>query len=233
MITSPLSRLSVIAFAVGALGLSLPAQAQLDSHLQRFSYAMGMQVARQLNEQGIPRVDPAALALAVDDMLNGRQPRLTLEQIQESVLAIQETIATQRRALAASNLAAAQAFLAQNRAADGIVESESGVQYRVVKAGDGARPAKTDKVKVHYRGQLLNGREFDSSIRRGEPAEFAVGQVIPGWQEVLQLMSVGSTWEVWIPPQLAYGERGSGKSVGPNEMLHFQIELLSVAEEAS
>ena len=224
-----------VAFVLVVWAATVPAQTEprLDTHLQRFSYAMGLRVARQMNEEGIARVDAAALALAVDDMLSGRQPRLTLEQIQESVLAIQEAAASERRQAAAANLAASLSFLEGNRSADGVVQIDSGLQYRIVEAGDGDRPSATDTVEVHYRGQLLDGTEFDSSVRRGAPAEFQVGKVIPGWQEVLQLMPAGSTWEVWIPPQLAYGPRGAGKTIGPNQALHFHIELISIQSAGS
>ena len=118
-------------------------------------------------------------------------------------------------------------YLKENSVREGVVVLDSGLQYRIVKPGAGGSPTETDTVVVHYRGRLLNGSEFDSSYVRGQPAELGVGQVIPGWQQALQLMPVGSTWEIWIPAALAYGAQGAG-SIGPNETLHFDIELLEI-----
>ncbi|MEO6784503.1 MAG: FKBP-type peptidyl-prolyl cis-trans isomerase [Chthoniobacteraceae bacterium] len=121
-----------------------------------------------------------------------------------------------------------EAFLAENAKKEGVKTLPSGLQYRVLKAGDGKHPAKSDQVVVHYRGTLIDGREFDSSYKRGEPAKFGVTQVIKGWTEALQLMTEGSKWMLYIPWQLAYGEKGSGKMIGPNETLVFEVELIAV-----
>ena len=121
-----------------------------------------------------------------------------------------------------------EAFLAENAKKEGVKTLPSGLQYRVLKAGDGKRPTKNDQVVVHYKGSLIDGREFDSSYKRGEPAKFGVGQVIKGWTEALQLMTEGAQWILYIPWQLAYGEKGSGKLIGPNETLVFEVELIAV-----
>jgi len=141
--------------------------------------------------------------------------------------AYQNELNSEKLAAAEKNKVAGDKFLEGNSAREGIVVLESGLQYRVVESGAGESPTETDTVVVHYRGRLLDGTEFDSSYSRGEPAEFGVGQVIPGWQQALQLMPVGSKWEVWIPASLAYGTEGTG-GIGPNETLHFEIELIEI-----
>ena len=132
---------------------------------------------------------------------------------------------------AENNKAEGEKFLAENKTKSGVITTESGLQYQVVTEGKGAKPTADDKVKVHYTGTLLNGTKFDSSVDRGEPAEFGVGQVIKGWTEVLQLMPVGSKYIVWIPSELAYGERGAGADIRPNSTLKFEIELLEIVKD--
>jgi FKBP-type peptidyl-prolyl cis-trans isomerase FklB len=126
------------------------------------------------------------------------------------------------------NKKAGEAFLAQNKGKQGVVTLPSGLQYKILKAGNGKKPTENDTVECNYRGTLINGTEFDSSYRRGQPATFGVGQVIPGWREALQLMPVGSKWELYVPPDLAYGERGAGRDIGPNSTLVFEVELLGI-----
>jgi FKBP-type peptidyl-prolyl cis-trans isomerase FklB len=142
--------------------------------------------------------------------------------------AYQEEIEAERVAVGERNRAAGDAFLASNRTAEGVVQLESGLQYRVLSSGSGESPTATDTVVVHYRGTLIDGTEFDSSHRRGEPATFGVDQVIDGWTEALVLMKPGDKWMVYLPPSLAYGERGAGRRIGPNEVLVFELELLEV-----
>ena len=201
---------------------------KLESSLQRLSYMIGLQVGQALRQQGIDEIDSAALAAALDDVLENRQPRLTLEEMQAAQTAFQSEHAGRQDRQAADNLAAGEAFLASNANNEGVEQTPDGLQYRVLRAGEGATPTAEDRVVVHYRGRLLDGTEFDSSYGRGEPAEFMLGAVIPGWQAALQLMPAGSHWEVWIPAELAYGERGAGGSIGPNQTLHFEIELLEI-----
>ena len=225
-----------MALIAGCLALAVvvgPAPAaddgpKLESHLQRFSYMIGLQIGQNLRSQGLDQLDAAALALALDDVFHQRGPRLTNEEM----LAVQREYQTNRAAeqsrMAAENLAAGREFLASNAKNDGIVETPDGLQYRVLRTGEGPKPGSDDRVVVHYRGRLLDGTEFDSSYGRGEPAEFVVGGVIPGWQLALQAMPAGSHWEVWIPAELAYGEQGAGGAIGPNQTLHFEIELIEV-----
>ena len=200
----------------------------LETSVQRLSYMVGFQVGQSLRRQGLEQIDAAALAAAVADVLAGRNPRLTIEEMQAAQAAFGTEQAERQSRDAADNLAAGQAFLASNAKNDGVVQTADGLQYRVLRAGEGASPGVEDRVRVHYRGRLLDGTEFDSSYGRNEPTEFMLGAVIPGWQAALQLMQVGAHWEVWIPAGLAYGERGAGGSIGPNEALHFEIELLEV-----
>jgi len=150
-----------------------------------------------------------------------------MEEMQVAAVAYQNELKTEKLAAGDKNKAAGEKFLEENSTREGIVVLDSGVQYRIIESGNGGSPTETDSVVVHYRGRLLDGSEFDSSYSRGQPAELGVGQVIPGWQQALQLMPVGSKWEVWIPASLAYGTQGAG-SIGPNETLHFDIELIEI-----
>lgn len=213
------------------LAVSVPAHAQdskpLTTNVERFSYGVGLQIGQQLEKQGLSGIDPQAIAMAIEDVLAGRDLRVSMDDLRVAATAYQNELNSEKLAKAAKNKATGDDFLKGNSAREGIVVLESGLQYRVVEPGAGESPAETDTVRVHYRGRLLDGTEFDSSYSRGEPAEFGVGQVIPGWQQALQLMPVGSKWEVWIPAALAYGTEGTG-GIGPNETLHFDIELIAI-----
>ena len=201
---------------------------KLESSLQRLSYMIGLQIGQSLRQQGLGEIDVAALAAALNDVLENRRPRLTLEEMQAAQAAFRSELAAKQGRQAEDNLAAGQAFLASNAKNEGVVQTDDGLQYRIIRAGEGVSPTAEDRVVVHYRGRLLDGTEFDSSYGRGEPTEFMLGAVIPGWQAALKLMPVGSHWEVWIPAELAYGERGAGDTIGPNQALHFEIELIEV-----
>jgi FKBP-type peptidyl-prolyl cis-trans isomerase FklB len=229
-----------IALRASALALPLlapvlaPAQdaAPLETLDQRFSYMIGLQFGQSLRQQGLgDRLDVDAFAAAIGDVLEGRDPQLSEEQMQATMQEMQAIQQAELAAAAEAAAAAGAAFLAENADAPGVETTESGLQYRVVEAGDGPSPEPSDSVTVHYEGRLLDGTVFDSSYQRGQPATFGVGQVIPGWQEALQLMSVGATYEVWIPSDMAYGPRGAGDSIGPNETLNFTIELLEIGAE--
>ena len=225
--------LPVAAFlAALAAGVQPPAaagdEAKLESGLQRLSYMLGFRIGSGLHGQGMREIDAAALAAAIDDVLNQRPPRLTEEEMRAAEAEYRAGFAAVQAREAESNLEAGRAFLASNAGNEGVVEMPDGLQYRILRAGDGPKPSADDRVVVHYRGRLLDGTEFDSSYRRGEPAEFMVGGVIQGWQAALKAMPKGSHWEVWIPAALAYGERGAGGAIGPNQALHFEIELIEV-----
>ena len=152
-----------------------------------------------------------------------------MQAYQEKAAAEQQAA---QAALAETNMAAATAFLAENAAKEGVVVTDSGLQYEVVTAGDGPKPGPEDTVEVHYRGTLLDGTEFDSSYARGETVTFGVGQVIPGWTEALQLMPVGSKYKLVIPPELGYGAGGAGQVIGPNAALVFDVELIAIPSQA-
>jgi FKBP-type peptidyl-prolyl cis-trans isomerase len=215
------------------LFLAVPAAAQevpvLDTLEKRFSYIVGLQLGQRMVQQGMNEdLDVDAFAQAIRDMFAGVEPRLSQEQMAATIEEMRQAQAEAESAAGAQALAAGEAFLEENKTKDGVETTSSGLQYQVVEAGDGDRPTASDMVRVHYEGRLLNGDVFDSSFARGEPATFGVGQVIPGWQEALQLMQPGAKWEVWIPSDLAYGAQGAGDDIGPNETLNFTIELLEI-----
>ncbi|TFH50733.1 MAG: FKBP-type peptidyl-prolyl cis-trans isomerase [Lysobacterales bacterium] len=222
---------SPVLLAALMLSVQISAHAQeakpLTTNAERFSYGIGLQIGQQLKRQGLSGIDTGAIALAIEDVLQGRNLRVTMEEMQVAATAYQNERNAEKLAAASKNKAAEEQFLKQNSTREGVVVLDSGVQYRILARGTGKPPTETDTVMVHYRGRLLDGTEFDSSYTRGEPTELGVGQVIPGWQEALQLMPVGAKWEVWIPASLAYGDQGAG-TIGPNETLHFDIELIEI-----
>jgi FKBP-type peptidyl-prolyl cis-trans isomerase len=213
-----------------------PASAQevesLKTPADELSYALGMDVGNSLKRLDA-KVDFDVFIEAVQATLNGDETLLTPQQAREVtknfVLEKRKKRLAERKEAAKKNLAEGEAFLAENKAKEGVITTDSGLQYQVIKEGDGAKPKATDKVTVQYRGTLLDGTEFDSSYKRGKPATFRVKGVIPGWTEALQLMPVGSTYKLFIAPKLAYGERGSGTKIGPNSTLIFEVELLEIA----
>ena len=200
----------------------------LSSTDAKISYAIGLQIGESLKAEGVP-LDQAALSAAVADVMSDKDPRLSNEDIQKALVDFQEQKIQQMERNANINKAKGAEYLTANKAKDGVKVTDSGLQYRVITAGDGKSPAPTDMVTVHYRGTLINGEEFDSSYSRNEPATFPVNGVIQGWQEILPMMKEGDKWEVTIPSDLAYGERGTGAGIGPNETLIFEINLISVA----
>ena len=205
----------------------------LDSNIRKFSYAMGYRTARDLMQQGVLDVDSDAFAVGVREAMGGAPFRFTPDEIRLVMTEYQQEMAAARTKQALANDEAGTAFLLSNAQKEGVKKLEGGVQYVVATAGTGAKPAVTDTIKVHYVGTLLNGTEFDSSRRRGDPAQFTLNQVIPGWQTALAQMPVGSRWTVWIPANLAYGPTGSGGKIGPNETLVFDIELLEIIAAAA
>ena len=208
----------------------------LDSDAQKSSYVIGTDIGGRLGSQGFD-IDQAALFAGLEDSLTGAEPRLSQEEAQAAITQVieeqqaraaqqREAAETERAATAEKNRAEGEAFLAANKEKEGVVTTESGLQYKVIVEGSGEKPTAEDTVQVHYRGTLIDGTEFDSSYARGEPAEFKVNQVIAGWTEALQLMSEGAKWELYIPSDLAYGSRGAGSDIGPDAVLVFEVELL-------
>jgi FKBP-type peptidyl-prolyl cis-trans isomerase len=181
-------------------------------------------------------MDVDAFTAGLRDALEGGEPRMTQEEITAEMQAYQEKMAAEQQVvqaeMATANAAAAAAYLAENATVEGVVVTESGLQYQIIEAGEGAMPGADDTVEVHYRGTLVDGTEFDSSYARGETVSFGVGQVIPGWTEALQLMPVGSKWKLAIPPELGYGAGGAGQMIGPNSALIFEVELVSIPSQA-
>ena len=218
----------VLFLSAWALPLAAADPVEIESTEQIVSYGIGMQIAQSLMQQDVTIVDIDVIALAIEDILSGREPRITSARIQEAQGAYLQLVAQKKQEQAEAAQAAGEAFLAENRERPGVVELDSGLQYKVLVEGNGALPTNTDTVSVHYRGTLLDGQEFDSSYRRNQPAEFPVGNVIAGWQQALLLMPVGSKWELWIPAGLAYGSSGAGAKIGPNATLHFEVELLEI-----
>ena len=199
----------------------------LTTDQQRFSYAIGYQLGQDVKKRDLD-VDPEALARAVRDGLTAAEPRLSPEEMQAAVVKRLQTQMEGRRKLAGENREKGQAFLTENKRKDGVVETSSGLQYQVMEPGAGSKPGADSQVTVHYRGTLLDGTEFDSSLSRGKPTDLQVNQVIPGWQEALQLMPEGAKWKVFVPSDLAYGDRGAGDAIGPGETLIFEIQLISI-----
>lgn len=240
-------------FMVGCVALSLAAcggkseekvvevvspEGALESVEQRLSYMVGDNMAQQFVRDGV-ELDIIALTAGINDALAGKESRLSEEQVQETIATLQERAQkrqveeqAEQAKLAAEavekNAIEGAAYLAANGIKEGVVTTESGLQYKEVTAGDGATPKDTDTVSVHYKGTLIDGTEFDSSYSRNAPAVFPVNGVIPGWTEALQLMNVGDKWELTIPSELAYGAGGTGGAIGPNAVLVFEVELLEL-----
>ncbi len=210
--------------------------AALETSSQRLSYGIAYGLGSRMLLDSVP-MDMDAFTAGMSDALNGNEPRLTQEEISTEMQAYQEkAVAEQQAAQAVAGeaaLAEGAAFLAENAAKEGVVVTESGLQYEILEAGDGAVPTAEDTVEVHYRGTLMDGTEFDSSYSRNQTASFGVTQVIPGWVEALQMMSVGSKWKLVIPSELAYGAGGAGGSIGPNATLVFEVELISIEEKVA
>jgi FKBP-type peptidyl-prolyl cis-trans isomerase len=209
--------------------------AALETPEQRFSYGMAYNMGERMVAESL-EVDADAFAAGVQDALSGAESKLTDEEIAAEMAAfqtrMQAKMETEAAEAGAANAAEGEAFLAENATKEGVMTTESGLQYKVESMGDGAKPAATDVVRVHYRGTLLDGEEFDSSYSRGEPAEFGLNQVIAGWTEGLQLMPVGSKFTFYIPSDLAYGSRGAGAKIGPSSTLIFEVELLDIVTPA-
>lgn len=203
----------------------------LTTDKEKDSYALGMNIGRGLSKQPVD-LDAAAVARGLQDAMSGGKTELTDEEATADLAQLKDQVqkATEAKMqeLAAENQKAGAAFLAENKTKEGVVTLPSGLQYKVLTQGTGPKPAATDTVVCQYRGTLLDGSEFDSSYKRGQPATFAVGRVIKGWTEALQLMPVGSKWQIFIPADLAYGERGAGNVIPPNATLIFEVELVSI-----
>jgi FKBP-type peptidyl-prolyl cis-trans isomerase FklB len=201
------------------------AEKKLYGELENFSYALGMSIAGNLIQSGVNTVNPEVFLHGFKDVFKGEIPLIHPE---EANIILEEFIGKLNQNKGSGNLEEGLKFLAENRKKQGVIELPSGLQYMVLKEGEGEIPTTKDKVKCHYHGTLIDGTVFDSSVERGQPAVFPVNGVIQGWVEALQLMATGSKWRLFIPSELAYGSHGAGGSIGPNSALIFEVELLKI-----
>lgn len=229
---SVLAATAIVALGVSATSCDSHPTANLKTAIDSASYAIGVSTGAGYKENlktlpgGEANVD--ALIAGFVQAIKGDSTKMT-PQVAQAYL---QTYFVEASAKEAQKLKEeGEKFLAENKTKEGVITTESGLQYKVEKEGTGAKPTANDKVKVHYTGTLLDGTKFDSSVDRGEPAEFGVGQVIKGWTEGLQIMPVGSKYIFWIPSELAYGERGAGQDIKPNSVLKFEVELLDIVPE--
>ena len=206
----------------------------LKTQKDKLSYAIGMNMGQGMKKDSLD-IDPNTLAQGLKDAMSGGKLLMSDEEAKNVMTAFRSEMMKKQQARAeeagSANKQAGQQFLAANKTKEGVVTLPSGLQYKIEKEGTGPKPTATDTVAVNYRGTLIDGTEFDSSYKRGQPATFPVGQVIKGWTEALQLMPVGSKWQLFIPSDLAYGERSPGGEIGPNSTLIFDVELLSIQDK--
>ncbi|MFU9137038.1 FKBP-type peptidyl-prolyl cis-trans isomerase [Erwinia tasmaniensis] len=199
-----------------------------DSVEAQASYGIGLQVGQQLLESGLQGLQPEALLAGLRDALEGNAPAVPVDVVHRALREVHERADVVRTERQQAMAAEGQKFLEENAQREGVSTTESGLQFSVLTQGEGAIPSRQDRVRVHYTGKLIDGTVFDSSVQRGEPAEFPVSGVIPGWIEALTLMPVGSKWQLVIPQNLAYGERGAGATIPPLSTLVFEVELLEI-----
>jgi FKBP-type peptidyl-prolyl cis-trans isomerase FklB len=222
--------LALFVFIVGCEGNNTSGSGEMRNSQDSVSYSIGYDIGKNLKGQSI-EVTPEVLTRGIKDGQAGT-PALNDEQLREVMNAFQQRLATKREetrtAAAEKNKKEGDEFLAKHKAETGVTTTASGLQYKVITMGKGPRPKATQIVRVHYTGTTVDGKEFDSSRKRGEPATFPVNGVIKGWTEALQLMPAGSHWEIVVPPDLAYGENGAGDVIGPNATLIFDVELIEV-----
>jgi FKBP-type peptidyl-prolyl cis-trans isomerase FklB len=206
---------------------------QLKDENDRVNYSLGHQIGGDFKSQGV-EIRPELVVKGIQDALSEAEPLMTQEEMNKTLMDLKKRIVTaqqeERKKAAEDHLAKGKAFLEENAKKEGVKTLPSGLQYKVIQEGSGATPEATDTVTVHYRGTLIDGTEFDSSYNRGKPATFRTDRVIRGWTEALQMMREGAKWELFIPPELAYGERRAGAKIGPNSTLIFEVELISVGK---
>lgn len=216
-----------------ACGRKTLQKSDLETVQDLYSYTVGYEVGRNLQEQET-QFNLEALFQGIEDVLLENQPLLDQTERQQAMAALQEQLrerfADERAVTGENNKAEGEAFLAENKTREGVVTLPSGLQYLVLREGNGPKPEATDRVSVHYIGSFLDETEFNNSYTGGDPAIFSVNRVIAGWTEALQLMKVGAKWKLWLPPELAYGEAGQGTQIGSNATLVFEVELLTILE---
>jgi FKBP-type peptidyl-prolyl cis-trans isomerase FklB len=198
---------------------------------EKLSYSIGVNIGKNMKMQGVT-LDQGLFTQGIKDGLSDAKTAMSDVDMEATLTAFQQEMMnkmqTKQKIDGEKNAKEGEAFLEANKNKEGVVTLPSGLQYKIIKSGDGPKPAKDQKVKCHYRGTLIDGTEFDSSYKRGEPTEFGVGEVIKGWTEALQLMPVGSKWQLFIPANLAYGTNGAGQTIGPNAALIFDVELIAI-----
>lgn len=216
-----------VASSFTAVALAQDKPVDLKDNKDKASYSIGLQIGANVKHQGI-ELNNDALTAGLKDGMSGAKPRLSEQEIREAMMGLQKDMEQKQQASGQKNKADGDKFLAENKNKPGVKTTASGLQYKVEKEGKGNSPKPSDTVTVNYRGTLIDGTEFDSSYKRGEPATFPVSGVIKGWTEALQLMKPGAKYQLFIPSSLAYGERGAGRDIGPNSALIFDVELLDV-----
>jgi len=220
------SRFGLSALLLVSVATTVSAADALKTPKEQISYVFGVQVANQLRHQGLD-LDAKAFNLAIKDVWGGGKLKMSPEAMQAAMQQFQQEMVARAQQASEQNIKDGKAYRDKNKKIAGVVELKSGVQYKVLKKGSGKKPSPTDTVVVNYKGTLVNGEVFDSSYERKQPLTIPVNGVIPGWQEILPMMPVGAKWNVVIPPEQAYGQRGSG-AIGPNATLVFDIELVSI-----
>lgn len=225
--------IALVGIALVACQTSADDKTVLKNEKDKISYSIGINIGNNFKNQSID-VDVDALVKGIKDAISGNKTLLSEKEVQETLTAFQNDMRTKQaeraKAMAEKNKKEGETFLTENKKKEGIKTTANGLQYKIIKEGSGKKPKSTDTVTVHYRGTTIDGTEFDSSYKRGEPTSFPVNEVIPGWTEALQLMPVGSKWQLFIPSNLAYGERGAGPQIGPNATLLFEVELISIKQ---
>ncbi|HTQ63068.1 MAG TPA: FKBP-type peptidyl-prolyl cis-trans isomerase [Candidatus Solibacter sp.] len=220
----------------GTAAAKKPAVLALQTEKDKASYAIGLNIGRSMHKDSVD-IDSSILVRGLRDGLAGGKTLMTDDEVRAALTALQTDLRAKREAklqeLAATNKKEGEAFLAENKTKEGVVTLPSGLQYKILSEGTGPKPTAADSVVCNYKGTLIDNSEFDSSYKRGQPATFPVTGIIKGWSEALQLMPVGSKWQLFIPPDLAYGERGGpGGGIGPNATLIFEVELMSIQPKA-
>lgn len=223
---------------IGVLFLVSQAEGQgaiaLKDQKDKMSYIIGIDIGTNLKRQSV-EINPDILFRGIRDGLAGNKPLMSDQEMKDAIALFQKEMQAKQeevaRKMGEKNKKEGETFLAENRKKEGVVTLASGLQYKVLKKGSGKKPKLTDTVTTHYKGTLIDGTEFDSSYKRGQPVSFPVNGVIGGWTEALQLMEEGAKWQLFIPPHLAYGERGAGPQIGPNATLIFEVELISIQEK--
>ena len=228
---------TILLFSISAIAqeeTKEPKKLELKTEKEKVSYAVGYQIANSMKMEGLD-LDIQVFARAFEDVLKGGKLAMTEDEIRQTMTEFQQKMMAKLREAqkkeGEENLVAAKKFLEENKQKEGVKELPSGLQYIVLNEGTGKSPKATDMVKVNYRGTLISGEEFDSSEKHGGPAELTLNRVIPGWTEAVQLMKEGAKWQLFVPPDLAYGERSVGPMIPPNSLLIFEIELLEVMDE--